>query len=301
VPALYVGVDAGGSRVIAAAARGDEVPCTVLGEAANPNVVGTLRAAEAVAQAIERVCGPERAVAIAVGVAGAGREEVRRTMEAVLTQRFPAAVLRVTDDAHIALRAAIPSGDGMVLIAGTGSIAYAEIGDCRLRAGGLGYLLGDEGSGYAIGAAVMRALARALEGHVPHDATTDALARHLGIRETSELIARVYESPVPIAMIAGCAPLVLQHAAQGDRSATKIVQAAASALFELVRSIVRLCRARDVRGEGLSLAFSGGLLKQNSLLTYLLQMRIANEFPEMTVVRDGEPWRAALDEARSLR
>ena len=99
-------------------------------------------------------------------------------------------------------------------------------------------------------------------------------------------------------MIASVAPIVIEHADAGDRSATKIVQAAALELFELVRAIAR---ASAAAGRELPLVFAGGLLRENSMLTYLLEMRVANELPHVRVIKGGpEAHVGALAAARRL-
>ena len=105
-----------------------------------------------------------------------------------------------------------------MLIAGTGSIAYAEVDGNELYAGGYGYLLGDRGSGYAIGAAALRE-------------QVDAGDR--------ELLVRLYRLPSPVVEIAGYARTVLEQAADGDDYALRIVHEAAEDLLELIGSIVR--------------------------------------------------------------
>ena len=110
------------------------------------------------------------------------------------------------DDAAIALRAAVPEGPGIVLIAGTGSIAYAENGERRSRVGGLGYLAGDEGSAFAIGMAAVRLYGRVLDGRARADETTEVVNRALGApRSGCVYIGAVYDEPlilVPKATIA---------------------------------------------------------------------------------------------------
>lgn len=215
-----------------------------------------------------------------------------------LRARFPDARIAVTHDAHIALRGAIPAGDGLVLIAGTGSVAYGEVGDRQFRAGGGGYALGDEGSGFAIGSAALRLLLRSFEGRVPRDPLIDELASHTGSTGSRELIAYVYESGAPVTTVASIAPIVLEFANAGERSANKIVQAAALELFELVRAV---CRLADTGTVELPLAFSGGLLRNNSVLSYLIEVRVGSDLPYVRVVKDGgEPYSGALAQARAL-
>ncbi len=295
---VVVGVDAGGSCTIAATARGNQTPHTFVGEAANPHVCGIDGAVEAIAAAVIGALQGDSPSAIVVGGAGAGRPETAAAMTQGLRARFPDARIAVTHDAHIALRGAIPAGDGIVLIAGTGSVAYGDIGGRQFRAGGGGYALGDEGSGFAIGSAALRLLLRSFEGRASRDSLLEALASRTGASDASELIAYAYENRSPVAAVAQVAPIVLEFANAGERSANKIVQAAALELFELVRAV---CCQADAGAVELPLAFSGGLLRNNGVLSYLIEIRIANDLPYLRVVKDGgEPYSGALAQARAL-
>src|SRR5205085_11071904 len=111
----------------------------------------------------------ERPVAaMVVGASGAGDPAQQGALAAALEGCGLATRLLVTTDAALALDAAFPGGAGIVLIAGTGSIAWARLPDgSPIRAGGLGPVLGDGGSGYAIGLDALRAVARELETGTP--------------------------------------------------------------------------------------------------------------------------------------
>ena len=293
---VFVGVDAGGSRTTAALARGQELVRTITDRAANPNLIGVDAAARTIDRCVTLVLDGESPSAIGIGVAGAGDERVAAQLRASLSRSFPTARIALSHDARIALRAALPEGDGLVLIAGTGSIAYAEIGAQTFRAGGYGYLLGDNGSGYAIGAAALRHLFAVMEIGSAKNAMLAELAAHLGTNDRSEALARIYQSSTPVADIAACAPLVLRHADGGEELSTGIVQHAAQGLFELI--------ARVTVGSpksALPVVFSGGLLRQRNALTERLEQCIAGAPLDVRVLAARvEPYIGALSEARRL-
>jgi len=296
---IAVGVDAGGSHTIAAAVRDGELLRPATGPAANPLVAGISSAAATIADAIGAATASVAPDAVVVGVAGGAAESTASALLAELSARFPGARIMVTDDAHVALRAAVPAGDAIALIAGTGSIAYAEIGGRTYRAGGFGHLVGDEGSGFAIGAAALRLALKSLEGRGLRDALTEAVVARIGTSRAREAVAFLYSSDVPAATIASFASLVLEWAAAGERSAVKIVQNAALELFELVRSV---CRSAAIDGTtDFPLALCGGVLSENSMLSYLLETRVANELPYLAIVKSPTaPHFGALREARAL-
>lgn len=296
---IAVGVDAGGSHTVAVAMRDGELLRPAIGPAANVVIAGIDRAAATIGDTIAAAIGTGLPDAIVAGVAGAGTPLTASALLAALTARFPQSRIDVTDDAHVALRAAVPSGDAIALIAGTGSIAYAEVGGNAFRAGGFGYLAGDEGSGFAIGSSAIRLALKSSEGRAPSDALTQAVLARIDAADAREAVAVLSSAGSPIAEVASFATLVLESAAAGERSAAKIVQTAALDLFDLVRSI---CRIASIGArKDTPLALCGGLLGENSMLTFLLETRVANELPHLMLVKNpAAPHFGALAQARAL-
>jgi glucosamine kinase len=216
-----------------------------------------------------------------------------------LRARLPAtAHLTVAGDAETALRAAIPEGPGIVLIAGTGSLAYAENGEKRVRVGGFGYLLGDEGSAFALGFAAAKGLARVYDGRARADETSALVERALGCSDRDGLLAALYGAPLEVAKIAALAPSILGFAGKGNRVSTKLVQTAAQDLGDMVRAAAQQAGLAE---SSPAVALAGGLLRENSLLSFLLEHRLTNELPGVSVLRSrDDPARAALRFAEAL-
>ena len=282
---LFVGVDAGGTSTVAVAAYADEMPRRASGGPGNANSVGVDDAANEMITVIRRVCDKEKPYAIAIGAAGAGRPEIAQTIEALVASAFPHAIVRVGDDAEIALRAAIPTGAGIVLIAGTGSIALARGETATARVGGLGYLLGDEGSAFSIGLAATKLYARVLDGRAVRDETTDLVARALHVDDRAALLDRMYAPRLDVAAVAALAPSIIAFASKGNRVSTKIVQEASKELGELIKSAARQV---GLIGSSPPVALAGGLLRENSLLTFLLEQRIVGDIPGAAIVRNAD-------------
>jgi N-acetylglucosamine kinase-like BadF-type ATPase len=128
-----------------------------------------------------------------VRLAGADREENRQRLERWARDRRLARVFRVVHDAAPLLAAGTPNGWGVALIAGTGSFAFAQSRDgATARAGGWGYLLGDEGSGYAIALAGLRAAALAVDRRGRRTALVEGFMARLGVPKPVDLIPAVY-------------------------------------------------------------------------------------------------------------
>ncbi len=285
---LVIGVDAGGSKIAASDGRKE----FLLEESGNARGIGAGAVAERIARLVQTVGEGRPVDAIFVGAAGVGDPAIAAALKAALERALPQTKIGVSDDAHIALRAAIPQGDGIVLVAGTGSIAYAEIGGGHYRNGGHGALLGDEGSAFAIGAAAIRLALQARDGRAPRDPLVAEVERHFGGEGWFE---RARGCDVP--EIARAAAIVFRAADANVRSAMQIVQQAASDLFELVKGLVVTANATNAE---LPLAMSGGLLIANSRLTELLQTRLRSELPALRVVPPANPADGAYAAARAL-
>jgi N-acetylglucosamine kinase-like BadF-type ATPase len=204
----------------------------------------------------------------------------------------------VTDDAVIALRGAVASGPGIVLIGGTGSCAYAEHGKLRARVGGLGYLLGDEGSAFAIGMAAVRAYGRVLDGRGRADETTDLVARAFDAPDRDAYLAAFYDRPLVPATVAALAPSIIAFGGKGNRVAGKIVQQTAADLGDLVKSAATQAQLIDASPV---VALCGGLFAVNSMLTFVLETRIVGDLPGVSIVRGSDPLAGAVRLAETLR
>jgi N-acetylglucosamine kinase-like BadF-type ATPase len=282
---IAVGVDAGGTTTRVAVSENGVPAGSAEGPGANATTLGVDDAADAIVAVVRKALEHRKPAAIVVGAAGAGRAAVAGTLEELIGSAFAGCRVSAGDDARIALRAAIPEGPGIVLIAGTGSIAYAENGDRRARVGGLGYLAGDEGSAFALGMAAVRLYGRVLDGRARADETTDLVARALDAPDRDAYLHALYNAPLVPATIAALAPSIIAFAGKGNRVATKLVQTTASDLGDLIRDAARGC---DLKEASPSVALAGGLFGENSLLSYLLELRIINELPGASILRGGD-------------
>ena len=293
---IAVGVDAGATSTDVAVSRDRKFERLEHAGPGNPTTLGVGAVAAMIAEAILRATGGDEPAAV---YAGAARQKIAQRLERALRLSFPKTKhVAVAGDVESALRAAVPEGPGIVLIAGTGSVAYAENGERRARVGGHGYLAGDEGSAFAIGFAAVKLLARAYDGRARADETTGLVERVLACNDRDGLIAALYELPLDVPKIAAMAPSVIGFAGKGNRASTKIVQAAAQELGDLVLSAAQHAGLADGSAP---VAFAGGLLRANSLLTALLETRVSEELPGAAIVRlQEEPVRAALRFAETM-
>jgi len=138
---------------------------------------------------------------------------------------------------------AFGGGPGVIVIAGTGSIAYGkDAAGQQARSGGWGYAMGDEGSGYDIGRQALMAAARMEDGRGPHTSLLAALLDHFQLASLWEVRTALYGGKISRPQIAALAPLVFQACRQGDEAAQWIVDQAACHLAQLATAVLgRLC------------------------------------------------------------
>jgi N-acetylglucosamine kinase-like BadF-type ATPase len=297
---ICVGIDAGGTSTVAALSRDGEYVRSARGPEANATTLGIDDAGDIIVKTAREVLAGQHPDAVYVGAAGAGRPRVAVQLAELLESAFRGACVAVGDDAAIALRAAIADGDGAVLIAGTGSVAYAERGERAQRVGGLGYLGGDEGSAFWIGMQAVKLYGRVLDGRAARDETTDLVARSLGAPDRDRYIEALYDVPLKPSKIAALAPGIIAFAGKGNRASTKIAQQAAQELGDLLRAALRAVELSDASPR---VALAGGLFRENSLLSFLLETRLNGDVPGLSLVKNSdEPARGALRLAeRALR
>ena len=201
------------------------------------------------------------ATALCAGLAGSGaatlREEVRRGLEAAGVARR----IAVVHDGEIALDGALGGRPGVLLAAGTGSVAYGRGEDGRTaRCGGWGALAGDEGSAYAIGREALRAALRAADGRGPPTQLLAELTGVLGLEDPYEVPAWVGRASK--ADVAGLAPVVIRVAGAGDATANRILVEAAA---ELALHVETLLRRLGPWSGPVPVIFHGGLLAHTGL------------------------------------
>ena len=184
--------------------------------------------------------------------------------EALLAEILPANTLIVTHDGLIALSGATAGEPGIVAIAGTGSFAFGRNAAGRTaRAGGWGYIFGDEGGGFDIARQALRAALRFEEGWGPPTALRDLLLQAAAARDVNDALHRFYTQEYPRPRVASFARLVDDAALAGDQVAFGILSNAAQQLASLAASIrQQLWR----EGEAVRVAYIGGVFRSNQLL-----------------------------------
>jgi glucosamine kinase len=301
----YLGIDGGGSKT--SCLIGDEN--SVLGKGIGPgsNVVrmGEEAARKAFATAIEQACAsaqitPQQIAKTCVGVAGAARPQISAVVQRLLAEAVTGEI-EVIGDMVIALEAAFGAGPGVIVIAGTGSIAYGRnAAGQTARAGGWGFAISDEGSGHWIGRAAISAAMRAWDadeatGQIPRLAASILKSWSLETRE--QLVLAGNASPPPD--FANLVPAVLATADSGDTVACGVLTRAAAELSAIAAIVSR----RLFSGAApVPVAMSGGVFANSALVREVFYNSLRSEFPNAAALPAVvDPVQGALSRARRAK
>ncbi|MDI6772625.1 MAG: BadF/BadG/BcrA/BcrD ATPase family protein [bacterium] len=208
----------------------------------------------------------EPIAALGAGLAGADDPAIRERLIGALTRANIARIVHVDHDAAAALAGGTALAPGVVIISGTGSIAFGvdEHGR-RARAGGWGPLLDDEGSGYSIGRAVLRAAMRAHDGRGDSTLMAEAVRARFGIASLAALKATVRGASIDA--VASVAPLAVEAADAGDPVAARILARAGEGLAVMVLAVARALGWEQNR---FTLVASGGVLGEGGPMAGLM-------------------------------
>ena len=279
---IVIGVDGGGSktRVIVADEQG-----TALGEVVGPaSGVKPGRAdasADVIAESVRDAlasCEMTHVVpkVLCIGVAGVGRDSERQALWQALAGRELAEEVVVHPDYSIALDDAFGDGAGILLISGTGSVAFGRGPSGTIaRCGGWGAAIGDEGSGAWVGRRALSVVTAAADGREPETALMGAVLTAAQVNEPLELIA--WAAQATPAQLATLAPVVSSVADAGDLRANALISLAVEELVLHVRSL-----ARQLFGDeraAMPVAFSGGMLTRGTTLRKRLEQRLRSAVP----------------------
>lgn len=266
---LYLGVDGGQSSTTALIAdekgrvigQGHGGPCDHVS-----GVEGRNRFFTALGDCLEQACREAAIDAETVAFAAAclGFSGGAADKEAYSRELIRSSIYKVTHDAEIALSGATAGEPGIIIIAGSGSMAFGRNAEGETaRAGGWGYIFGDEGGAFDLTRQALRAALKAEEGWGPPTRAREMLLEASGARDANDLLHRFYTAEFPRKRIASYAPLVTQAAEEGDAMALRILADAAAKLAWFVEGVYeRLFQAGTV----VPVAHIGGVFKSARLL-----------------------------------
>lgn len=287
---IDIGIDAGGTktRLEARTSSGDRLFAE--GKGSNPRVIGAEETTKVLSEMIREACGSHLEgadVRLCAGIAGASTSDLQNAisdgLEAVLASA-DARTIRIIDDATTSFEAAFAGEPGTLLLLGTGSnIVCKTFGGDWIYSGGWGYLVGDEGSGHAIGRLGLRAVARAMDRKRSTRLVVRA-ASDFGLVSRSTFLSAIYGGSLKFAEFGR---VVLDEASTGDIECRLIVSEAVSMLIDDLAATVEAARADLPR----IIRVIGGLSRS---VVYMGELRAG------IAVRLGEEWEIGPSERTPL-
>jgi glucosamine kinase len=312
--AYYLGIDGGGSKT--SCAIGDALSLLATSTAGPSNItrVDEMRARESLHQAIREACAnakinPDQIDRACVGAAGAGRQEVADVLRKIVAEDVINGEIEVVGDMEIAMEAAFGAGPGVIVIAGTGSIAYGRNAQgTTARAGGWGFAISDEGSAHWIGRAAVASLFREI----------DQDEQRLGAQTTAEAsslfreLKAVWNVPSLEAFVrtanshpdfAALLPAILAAADAGNVSAQCVLEQGGAELSRLASAVIRKLFAEpDASSTFVKLAMAGGVFKHSARVRKSFCDEVRKFAPHVEMNKEViEPVAGALQMARQPR
>lgn len=302
---IFLGIDGGGSKT--SCVIGDDNSLLGRGTSAGSNVVrvGERQARESLGAAVRQACAeanisPARIERTCVGIAGGARPEISGVVCQLLSE-FISGEIEVVGDMVIAMQAAFGSGPGVIVIAGTGSIAYGRNSEGEIaRAGGWGFAISDEGSGHWIGRSAVSACMRAYD-EARAESTRVLLERIMkswGVTTREQLVvaANAAFNADGASDFAALLPGVLSAADAGDATARAVLNQAGVELATLAKIVI----GRIFGNAGVvPVAVSGGVFRYCETVRQIFYDRLRGECPQVLAdVTLVDPAMGALDLAR---
>jgi N-acetylglucosamine kinase-like BadF-type ATPase len=286
-----LGIDAGGTKTVCLLADGrGHVIAEARGGGANLQSAGELAVEKVLHHVMEEALGEHDILpaAICLGIAGVDRPEDADAVRGIMRRIGFKTPTLVVNDALVALVAGADDDPGVVVVAGTGSIAYGRDSAGRAaRSGGWGYLLGDEGGGFWIGRSALAAVVRQFDGRGPATLLTEMVLEHMHLDSPTQLIHEIYYRDLHRHAIAGMAPLVQRATDAGDAVAEQILIRAGTELTSAAASVVGHL---GMRGAVFPVILAGGIFRGIPWLTHDLTARLSEVAPRAEVrVLTAEP------------
>ncbi|NMF04891.1 N-acetylglucosamine kinase [Clostridium beijerinckii] len=256
-----IGVDGGGTKTEAVAYdfQGNIIVTSVKGfanllnnrEKALNNIVDSIRE-------IIDVLKEDELVDLYLGIAGSEVGDNAKIIKDTIKNELKTDCV-LMNDAEIALKAMLRGNDGILTIAGTGSIAFGVKNNSSVRCGGWGNLLGDEGSGYKIAIDAIKRMIFEEENSLPKSELTTRIMKRLGAKSIGEVVTFVYSSTKD--EIASLAEIVSILGEEGNKIAEEIL---VNEGVDLAKTVINVYR--KLKFESCSIALVGGVIRKAKIL-----------------------------------
>lgn len=295
--AFFLGIDGGGSKTRCIV--GDEESRLGTGTSGSSKVqrVGETCARDSLSGAIHEACvqagvSPRKIARTGAGITGSARPEIAALMRELIMS-VVGGEIEIIGDVEVAFEDAFGDGAGVIVIAGTGSIAYGRNSTGEpARSGGWGYPISDEGSGYWIGVEAVHAALGVRDRRETPRLLAELMTK-LGAKDFDDFVVRMNSNPTPD--FATLFPVVLSSAEGGDVVANEVLGCAGRELAKLAESVI----SRIFVQQPVSIATHGGVFANSAMVrkTFLNELHVRCR--SATVLdREVDPARGALERAR---
>ncbi len=263
----YLGIDGGGTKTTCVVGDATTLIATTTAGPSNIVRVGEAETRESLHRAVRQTCAaagisPEQVSRTCVGGSGAARPELAVIVREILAEILSTPI-DVVGDMEIALEAAFHAGPGVIVIAGTGSIAYGRDRQGRtLRAGGWGFEIGDEGSAHWIGRAAVNALLRASDRSpaAAQSSLADGLLKTWQVSSLSDLARAANSTPPP-----DFASLFRAVVESNNELARQVLSNAGRELAEIADTVMGRLFPQDQTGS-VPVAMIGGVFRHSDVV-----------------------------------
>jgi N-acetylglucosamine kinase-like BadF-type ATPase len=277
----YLGVDGGGSktrfllidetgRVLATHAEGSSYYLEIGLEGVQALLT------RGIGQTLERAqVSPAHVTYAFLGLPAYGEDrEMLPHLDAAPATALPHRRYRCANDMVCGWAGALAGGDGINIVAGTGSIAYGEFAGRAARAGGWGELFGDEGSGYWLAREALRLFSRMSDGRTARGALYESVRRHFALKDDLDLCAAIYGKPAAQrSQFAQLSKLVSEAAGAGDEAAGSLFTDAGRELADMVHAVRGQLQIPE--GTEVAVSYSGGLFQAGEPLLGPLEAQLS--------------------------
>ncbi|MFP4978130.1 N-acetylglucosamine kinase [Paenibacillus sp. CN-4] len=284
--AFIVGIDGGGTKTAVTVAQDDREDVLLTFTVGPINYNGGH--AEAIAASFKEIFNRtkrcctnlEEVTHVCIGAAGVSNPAVARFLEKQVRDNGYMGPLTITGDQETALYGAQNAMQGIILIAGTGSICFGvnEKGE-RHRTGGFGHLIDDEGSGYSIGRDLLSILVQAEDGRKADTMIPALVYEQLGLASVQEIIGFVYHKNTTKKDIAALAPVMTKACELGDALALKLAEQCAASLFELAAPVIERLKLYEI-----PIATAGSVLQKSRFVRDALERKLAQSYPQTKLI-----------------
>ncbi len=281
---LYLGVDGGGTKTHAVLIDDEK---NMVGDgisgASNPLRVGAEKAVINIFKAIDKACDEANRsrgdiYSTQIGLAGVRREDLRQLIKNRVKERLRIRRIEVTTDAEIALYAATEGKEGLVIIAGTGSVCMGKNSQNeQTSAGGWGPLAGDEGGGAGISRRALQAIAKSSDGRGKLTKLSDYAVEYFRAGRLEDLSVAIYAPQVDNARIAGFAKFVSQAATEGDEVAIEVLAEAGKELGIAACAVIKKLKMQKKK---FPIGKVGSVFKSANLITDSLMQKVHEIAPK---------------------